>query len=60
MDWTAKLVDILGPDYGYNNNDITGQMTLKDLLSHRSGAPGLVLSVMAGYPKQFSRKTISK
>ncbi|KAH3819606.1 uncharacterized protein LOC127881285 [Dreissena polymorpha] len=49
LDWTAKVMDILGPEYGFVDEYRTRESTLKDLLSHRTGLDSLGLGFLAGF-----------
>ncbi|XP_052212187.1 uncharacterized protein LOC127831244 [Dreissena polymorpha] len=45
LDWTAKVMDILGSEYGFVDDYRTRESTLKDPLSHRTG---LIWAFLAG------------
>ncbi|KAH3843705.1 hypothetical protein DPMN_117234, partial [Dreissena polymorpha] len=60
LDWTAKVMDILGPEYGFVDDYRTRESTLKDLLSHRTGLDGLEIGVISGYPKSVTREELCK
>ena len=60
MNWTAKVVDILGPEYGFTTEYRTKETTLKDLLSHRSGLARLDIGLFAGYSQNVTRTLLSK
>ncbi|KAH3843702.1 uncharacterized protein LOC127877099 isoform X3 [Dreissena polymorpha] len=49
LDWTAKVMDILGPEYGFVDEYRARESTLKDLLSHRTGLDSLNLGILAGF-----------
>ena len=49
-DWDTNVRTILGPDFELYNDELTYQVTLRDLLSHRTGLPGNFVPMMAGYP----------
>lgn len=60
MNWSAKVIDILGPGYGFITEERTRDSTLKDLLSHRTGLARLDIGLIAGYPRNFTREQLSK
>ncbi|KAH3843701.1 hypothetical protein DPMN_117230 [Dreissena polymorpha] len=60
LDWTAKVMEILGPEYGFVDEYRTRESTLKDLLSHRTGLDGHEFGVISGYPETVSREELSK
>jgi len=60
MDWTAKIADIMGPDYGFIDGYRTSQMTLRDLLTHRTGLARLDIGLLQGFPDALSREQFSK
>ncbi|XP_052278708.1 uncharacterized protein LOC127877099 isoform X2 [Dreissena polymorpha] len=60
LDWTAKVMDILGPEYGFVDEYRTRESTLKDLLSHRTGVDSIDVGILAGYPKTVTREQLCK
>ncbi|KAH3821845.1 hypothetical protein DPMN_123613 [Dreissena polymorpha] len=60
LDWTARVIDILGPEYGFVDEYRTRESTLKDLLSHRTGVDSIDVGILAGYPKTVSREQLCK
>ena len=56
MNWTAKVTDILGPTYEFVDPYRTKELTLRDLLSHRTGLARLDFGATgAGISKSVSR-----
>lgn len=56
MSWSTKVRHILGSGFEFITEERTRETTIKDLLSHRTGLSGLVLGILAGYPRNFTRK----
>lgn len=56
MNFTAKVTDILGPRYEFVDSYRTKELTLRDLLSHRTGLARLdYAGTVAGISKSISR-----
>ena len=47
-DWSSKVTDILGPHYRFIDNLRTTELTVRDLLSHRTGLARLDIAIVAG------------
>jgi hypothetical protein len=58
--WDSKLTDILGPDFRLGDDLRSSRTTLKDILSHRTGLPGMFWPVVAGYRNNVTRADFSK
>lgn len=58
-DWSIKVTDILGPDYEFIDTLRTTELTLRDLLSHRTGLARLDIAIVAGVENR-SRTDFSK
>ena len=54
------MTDILGPDFEFIDNLRTTELTLRDLLSHRTGLARLDIGLLAGEPDSVSRAAMSK
>ncbi|XP_045184047.2 D-aminopeptidase-like [Mercenaria mercenaria] len=59
LDWNAKVHDILGPDYEFIDEYRSKEMTLRDMLSHRTGLARLDIGVFSGYPADITREKLS-
>ncbi|XP_076446917.1 uncharacterized protein LOC143284148 [Babylonia areolata] len=46
--WQTPVVDILGKDFEFTNEQLTSQVTLKDLLTHRTGLDSTNIPLFAG------------
>ncbi|WAR28017.1 GIGA6-like protein [Mya arenaria] len=60
LQWTAKISDILGKEYGFIDDYRTRETTLRDLLSHRTGLANPVSGIMAGFPPSITREDLCK
>ena len=60
LNWTAKVSDILGPDYEFVDSYRTKEITIRDLLSHRTGLARLDFGVDPVFPKSLTRATFCK
>ncbi|XP_052784696.1 uncharacterized protein LOC128220368 isoform X3 [Mya arenaria] len=60
LQWTAKISDILGSEYGFIDDYRTRETTLRDLLSHRTGLASPDIGFMAGFPSSISREDLCK
>ena len=53
--WDTRVSDILGPGFQLANEELTREMTLRDLLAHRTGLSSGNLAVQATYPDGRTR-----
>ena len=61
INWNTKIRDIPGLSMEFSDDLQTSEMTLLDILTHRTGMAGADLLVVSGYPDNMtSRKTISQ
>ncbi|WAR28069.1 hypothetical protein MAR_013773 [Mya arenaria] len=60
LQWTAKLSDILGSEYGFIGDCRTRETTLRDLLSHRTGLANPNIGLMSGFPPSILREDLCK
>ncbi|XP_046575843.1 penicillin-binding protein 4-like [Haliotis rubra] len=60
LTWTSKVKDILGQDFEFVDEQRTREGTLRDLLSHRTGLQPAVLTLFAGFAKNFTRADFAK
>ncbi|WAR28019.1 GIGA6-like protein [Mya arenaria] len=60
LQWTAKISDILGSEYGFIDDYRTRETTLRDLLSHRTGLANPNIGLMSGFPPSTSREDLCK
>ena len=58
--WTTKVTDVLGQGYEFIDDYRTRELTMKDLLSHRTGLATLDEGLMSGYPRSLSREALCK
>ncbi|XP_060579581.1 gigasin-6-like isoform X2 [Ruditapes philippinarum] len=59
LNWNTKVHDLLGPKYEFIDKYRSKEMTLKDMLSHRTGLAALPIVLDAGYPESVTRKQLS-
>ncbi|XP_053386925.1 uncharacterized protein LOC123542314 [Mercenaria mercenaria] len=59
LDWNAKVHDILGPNYEFIDEYRSKEMTLRDMLSHRTGLARLDIGIFSGYPADITREKLS-
>lgn len=60
LTWSTKIIDILGPAYRFVDDYRTRELTLKDVLSHRTGLAALHLDLLAGVPHNISRDEFAR
>ena len=60
LTWTAKVTDILGSDYEFIDAYRTKELTIRDLLSHRTGLARLDFGVDPVFPKNLTRTKLCK
>ena len=60
LNWSVPVMDILGQGYGFVDVYRTKKLTLRDLLSHRTGLAGLDGVISSGIPKTLSRMEYCK
>ncbi|KAK2160394.1 hypothetical protein LSH36_134g03016 [Paralvinella palmiformis] len=58
INWDTPIVNILGNDFKLYNKTLTDNISLRDLLSHRTGVPGYFLPLLAGLPENVTRKEL--
>lgn len=58
--WVTPLVKILGDDFRLGDEYMTQHVTLKDLLTHRTGTVNFNLPAFAGEPKNLTRAEFTK
>ena len=56
--WDTPIVDILGKEFQLYNETLTQHISLRDILSHRTGIPGYMVPLLAGYPTDVTRKEL--
>lgn len=52
-DWDSPVKDIL-PEFQLETDFLSHHVTLRDLLTHRTGIPGHFVALMAGYSQELS------
>ncbi|XP_025081576.1 uncharacterized protein LOC112556622 isoform X2 [Pomacea canaliculata] len=55
ISWDTRVKDILGPDFQLVTSEVTQEVTLRDLLSHRSGLSSGNLAVRSTYPQGWTK-----
>ncbi|KAL8606182.1 hypothetical protein ACOMHN_053454 [Nucella lapillus] len=58
LTWDTRVVDILGPEFQLATEELTREVTLRDLLSQRSGLSSGNLAVQATYPPGWTRRQL--
>ena len=53
--WETPVVDILGQDFRFADDQLTRDVTLKDLLTHRTGLSTTNIPLFAGSPPGLTR-----
>ena len=54
LDTRAKVTAILGPDFQFVDPYRTKELTLRDLLSHRTGLASLDFGSLSGFPASMT------
>ncbi|XP_076437306.1 uncharacterized protein LOC143276590 [Babylonia areolata] len=60
LTWDSRVVDILGPGFELATPELTQEVTLGDLLAHRTGLSSGNLAVLATYPEGWTRTRLVK
>ena len=60
LNWSVPVMDILGQGYEFVDVYRSDKLTLRDLLSHRTGLAGLDGALDSGIPKSVSRMEYCK
>ncbi|XP_076452708.1 uncharacterized protein LOC143288244 [Babylonia areolata] len=60
VSWETPLAAILGPDFRLGDDYITEHVTLKDLLTHRTGLSASILPMYVGVPDNMSLELLEK
>ncbi|KAL3881024.1 hypothetical protein ACJMK2_033224 [Sinanodonta woodiana] len=60
LTFSTKISKILGPEYAFVNDIRTGEMTIRDLLAHRTGLARLDFTFISGIPKKIGRAEYSR
>ena len=55
--WDTPLKEI-DPEFKLHSDLLTSHVTLRDILTHRTGIPGYFIAIMAGYPEDISMEDI--
>ena len=58
--WETPVVDILGPDFRLGDDYITQHVTLRDLLSHRTGLAPNNIPIFTGSPDSMTRALLEQ
>lgn len=58
--WDSRARDILGSEFKLATEELTREVTLRDLLSHRTGLSSGNLAVRATYPDGVTRAELVK
>ena len=58
--WDSKIKDILGSDFKLYNSFLTDNVSLKDILGHKTGVPDYFLPLLAALPEKLTRKDLVK
>lgn len=60
LTWDTRMADILGPEFQLATEELTREVTLRDLLSHRTGLSSGNLAVRATFPQGWTRAHLVK
>jgi CubicO group peptidase (beta-lactamase class C family) len=55
LSWDTKVAEVLGGSFRLATKELTREVTMRDLFSHRSGLSSGNLAVRATLPDQWSR-----